>query len=288
MHTLLVSLPPLAQLLICAPIGALAGAAFICSFAPQRQVATYLIESLQEFGRARWGKLILTIVPKWILNKQNAYVFGDSHAKVFSHINAIHPFSRLYFDVTPVKGATAQGLVNPNSQTNSLQIFRNKIDMITDKKSILIFLLGEVDTGFVVWYRAQKYGESIDAQLDRSLTNYISFLTETQKRGFQNIFVVSAPLPTIRDNQTWGEIANLRKEVTATQLERTALTLKYNSRLQEQCDMHGLKFVNFDEELLDSNSGLLKDAFLNKDRNNHHLDPDRYSALCYRWVKTLS
>jgi PST family polysaccharide transporter len=287
-HRMVVHLPLPLQLLICLPVGALAGAAFIWSFAPQRQVATHLIESLQELGRARLGKVILAIVPKWIINKQNAYVFGDSHAKIFSHINAIHPLSKLYFDVTPVKGATAQGLVNPNSKTNSLQIFRNKINTITNKKSILIFLLGEVDTGFVIWYRAQKYGESVEAQLERSLTNYITFLTETQKRGFQNIFVVSAPLPTIRDNQTWGDIANLRKEVTATQLERTELTLRYNSKLRDLCEMHGLKFVNFDEELLDSNTGLIKDVFVNEDLSNHHLDADRYSAVCYSWVKTLS
>jgi O-antigen/teichoic acid export membrane protein len=286
-HRMVVSLSSPLQLLICLSVGALAGAAFICTFAPQRQVAIHLIESLRELGRPRLGKVIMAIVPQWITNKQNAYVFGDSHAKIFSHINAIHPFSKLYFDVTPVKGATAQGLVNPNSQTNSLQIFKNKINTINNKQSILIFLLGEVDTGFVIWYRAQKYGDSVEVQLERSLANYISFLTETQKCGFQNIFVVSAPLPTIRDNQTWGDIANLRKEVTATQLERTELTLKYNSRLQDLCDTHGIKFVNFDEELLDSTTGLIKDVFLNKDRNNHHLDADQYSAICYSWVKTL-
>jgi O-antigen/teichoic acid export membrane protein len=48
MLILVVNLAPLTQLLICAPIGATAGAAFIYSFRPQRQVAIHLLDTLRE------------------------------------------------------------------------------------------------------------------------------------------------------------------------------------------------------------------------------------------------
>ncbi len=46
-----VNQPPLVQLLITAPVGVLAGAAFICSFRPQRKVATDLLETLRELKK---------------------------------------------------------------------------------------------------------------------------------------------------------------------------------------------------------------------------------------------
>lgn len=44
---------PLVQLFICGPAGLLAGAAFIYSFSPQRQVATHLLETLRELRKNR-------------------------------------------------------------------------------------------------------------------------------------------------------------------------------------------------------------------------------------------
>lgn len=44
---------PFAQLLICAPAGALAGATLICTFRPQRQVATQLLRTLRELKKNR-------------------------------------------------------------------------------------------------------------------------------------------------------------------------------------------------------------------------------------------
>jgi O-antigen/teichoic acid export membrane protein len=49
---LVVNLAPSAQLLVCAPVGLGAGAAFIYSFGPQRQVATHLLETLRELKKS--------------------------------------------------------------------------------------------------------------------------------------------------------------------------------------------------------------------------------------------
>jgi len=45
------NLTPLLQLLIAAPVGVLAGAAFICSFRAQRKVATDLLQTLRELKK---------------------------------------------------------------------------------------------------------------------------------------------------------------------------------------------------------------------------------------------
>jgi O-antigen/teichoic acid export membrane protein len=47
------NLAHLAQLLVCVPVGILAGAAFICTFRPQRQVAIHLLETLRELKKKR-------------------------------------------------------------------------------------------------------------------------------------------------------------------------------------------------------------------------------------------
>jgi O-antigen/teichoic acid export membrane protein len=52
-RSLIVDLTPLAQLLICAPVGLVTGVAFICIFSPQRQVATHLFETLRELKKVR-------------------------------------------------------------------------------------------------------------------------------------------------------------------------------------------------------------------------------------------
>jgi PST family polysaccharide transporter len=50
---LVADLAPLAQVLICVPAGLLAGAAFILSFSPQRQVAIHLLDTLRELKKNR-------------------------------------------------------------------------------------------------------------------------------------------------------------------------------------------------------------------------------------------
>jgi O-antigen/teichoic acid export membrane protein len=56
-RALVVNLPPLAQLLICAPVGVIAGAAFVCSFRPQREVAIRLFEVLNELRKTRLAEI---------------------------------------------------------------------------------------------------------------------------------------------------------------------------------------------------------------------------------------
>lgn len=215
----------------------------------------------------------------WVTHEHQAsmreiLVLGDSHTPVFTHRLFKEKFPNLFFNVLTVIGATASGLDNPNSTTKAYPIFRNAVMQTTAKQ--VIVMLGEVDTGFVIWYRAQKYQESVSVMMDKAIRNYSKFLTELSMRF--DVVCISAPLPTIQDGNDWGDIANARKEVTASQVERTALTLEFNRIMQQFCAQNAIRYIMLDSVSL-GEGGIVKIGLLNSDCNNHHYDQDQYADL---------
>jgi hypothetical protein len=209
-------------------------------------------------------------------------VLGDSHTPVFNHPLFNEKFPHISFNVLTVIGATASGLENPNSKTQAYPIFREALSKTTAKK--VIVMLGEVDTGFVIWYRAQKYRESVAAMRDKAIVSYGNFLSEL-KAGFE-VICVSTPLPTIQDGNDWGDIANARREVTASLRERTALTLVFNDAMQRFCLQNGIDYLMLDRQSL-GDGGVVKAELLNSDRNNHHYDQNRYADLLIEGLADL-
>jgi hypothetical protein len=176
-----------------------------------------------------------------------------------------------------VRGATAQGLHNPNSKTDALKLFRDRCDAARSWQ-ILVFSLGEVDCGFVIWYRAEKHGVSIESQVQHSLTGYRGLLARQIDLGFHTM-ALSVPLPTIGDGQDWGEVANARREVRAGQRDRTELTLDYNARLRSACEEVGAEFLDATTPTLDPATGLVRVEYLNEDPTDHHLHYERHAKL---------
>lgn len=201
-------------------------------------------------------------------------VLGDSHSPVFAHPLFKEKFPNLFFNVLTVIGATASGLENPNSTTKAYPVFR-KAAMQTTAKHVIV-MLGEVDTGFVIWYRAQKYQESVTAMMDKAVASYSGFLAELKMRF--EVVCISTPLPTIQDGNDWGDIANARREVTASQVERTALTLEFNRTMQLFCMQNNIRYIMLDSVSL-GEGGIVKTELLNSNCNDHHYDQDQYSRL---------
>jgi hypothetical protein len=218
----------------------------------------------------------------WIIRLfiEEVLVLGDSHALVFNSKKFKAYFGNHIFNVVIVGGATVSGLKNPNSKTQALPIFRDSIKKSTAARTIL--LLGEVDTGFVIWYRAEKNKTPIAIMLDRAIENYQRLLIEVSKKS--RVICISTPLPTIQDGNDWGEIANARKNVKATQLERTALTIQFNKRIQEFCERNEFTYLSFDNESIGEN-GLVNPYLLNSDPNNHHYDIDKYADMLINKLK---
>lgn len=209
-------------------------------------------------------------------------VLGDSHASVFWHKTFNKSFKGYFFNVVAVAGATISGLNNPNSNTQALSEYLSKLD--DSKARIVIVMLGEVDTGFVIWYRAEKYKLSVSEMADLALHNYQILLEDIKKRF--TVICVSTPLPTIQDDNDVGEIANIRKQIKATQVQRTILTLMFNKEMQSYCQKNSIFYMMLDDETL-GKDGLVKNDMLSQDPKDHHYDKDNYSSLLIEKLKGI-
>lgn len=224
--------------------------------------------------------------------KKTIHCIGDSHTKAFEYATINYRWKKTRFKLLIVPGATALGLVNPNSKTDAFALYRNYIKTVP-KHNTLLFCLGEVDCGFVIWYRAKKYKQSINEQFHQSLSNYKTFIDEIEKQGYKSIIILSTPLPTIIDGQEWGDIAKLRKEqlnrkdITASLKERTELTVQYNKELNIFCEMKGYSFLNIEADTLDRNTGVVKKTYRNSDPLDHHLDHNQISFLLIKQLRAI-
>ncbi|MFZ2197966.1 MAG: hypothetical protein WAV13_09560 [Thermodesulfovibrionales bacterium] len=220
-----------------------------------------------------WGKRLMF---------DEVLVIGDSHANVFYSLKFMPSFPRHFFHVVIVGGATVSGLKNPNSTTRALPIFMDSLR--NSKAATTIVLLGEVDAGFVIWYRAEKYKTPVAVMLDQATENYQNLLMEISKKS--RVICISTPLPTITDENIWGDIANARKDVKATQRQRTDLTIQFNKQMQEFCDRKRFIYLSFDNECIGEN-GLVAPWILNSNPNNHHYDRQKYADMIINRLRSI-
>jgi len=245
------------------------------------------VESRLDFGKP-WATLekIFRSVENilWRVRKiEVVECFGDSHVRIFRTLNG-HPVLKNHrFRTVCVRGATAFGLGNPNSKTNSLRVFREWLVEIPSGR-IVLFLMGEVDAGFLVWFRSVKYQRDPYDCLKEAIERYIRFL-EAIHLEHPRMIICSAPLPTIKDGQDIGEVANARKEVRVSQLERTKMTLEFNKRVKDWALDHGAKYLDLDPLSYDSTTGVVNAFLLNKNESDHHYDPAAFKEIL---VKTLA
>ncbi|CAO3421442.1 hypothetical protein [Azospirillum doebereinerae] len=199
------------------------------------------------------------------------YFVGDSHVQSFE-IAATFGLLRRPSRFLIVPGATAVGLRNPESRTQAIACFQKALLPVLPGV-VPVIQLGEVDCGFVIWWRAQTHGECVEAQLAASVAAYAAFVDSLLGAGYGRVVVTGAVPPTIRDGQTWGRVARARHAVTVSQRDRTDLTLRYNQRLAELAVRLGLPYADISARVLDAGTGLLADAYRNPDARDHHLHP---------------
>ncbi|NAZ70743.1 SGNH/GDSL hydrolase family protein [Vibrio toranzoniae] len=215
-----------------------------------------------------------------VKRKEKVLVIGDSHAAVFYHKEfSKHP--SYYFKVVSVGGATVSGLTNPNSKTNANHTFMQEIGNSGTSK--VIILLGEVDTGFVIWHRAETYKESVSKMLEKATYNYKSLIQHSLDSGLE-VICLSTPLPTIFDNNNWGEVANLRKGISASHMERTVLTIDFNLKMEKICQNLKVSYINFDHQSI-NDKGVVKNKLLNSNPLDHHYDYKEYAKMILRELK---
>lgn len=208
------------------------------------------------------------------------HCIGDSHVRNFEYLARECLLLRTDLRFCIVQGATNLGLANPHSQTQAMPVFMDYRDRVAST-DYAVFCLGEVDCGFVIWYRSDKHGTSVQKQFEISLTNYFGLVDAyLEKLPPSNMIICSTPLPTIPDHQlVKGEVANKRLSISATQKERTALTIEYNGRLNDFCEMRGIHYIDLQQEILDKQTGVVSKDFLNNNPLDHHLEPRKSAPI---------
>jgi hypothetical protein len=216
-----------------------------------------------------------------LANKQALlHCIGDSHVQNFEYLFREYFLPRTDMRFCVVQGATNMGLANPHSQTQAMPIFMSYLNKVAGDDCV-VFCLGEVDCGFVIWYRADKRETSVQEQFELSMANYFSLIEAYLNRiSPTQLIVSSVSLPTIPDDHlVMGEVANKRFSISATQRQRTDLTVKYNERLSEFCGKRGVHYLDLQRETLDQHTGVVSGGFLNENPLDHHLEPARLAHL---------
>ncbi len=218
-----------------------------------------------------------------LLGQEHVLCLGDSHVKVMRDVQ----LPNVRFSACGVGGATASGLLNPNSKSRAAASFKKRLGRTGSWQTILL-LLGEVDCGFLIWQRAERHGISVDQQLTQTLDAYEVFITDLVRSGFKDVIVLSPPLPTIDDEaKKIGKVARERISIAATQRERTQLTLRFTAELRERCQRIGATFLDVTSAQLDESSGLIRADYLHHNPRNHHLADAPYSELITAQLQTV-
>lgn len=233
----------------------------------------YVVNSGNAF--LMWLLLGMRVCSFWVaklLGKRNVEVYGDSHADVLNYLRLLG----VWMNICSVRGATAFGVANPNSKTNAANIFKYFLEGLHHKRD-LVYLMGEVDCGFLIWLLFKKREVSVRYLLNEAISSYTSFISENSKFAGK-VIVISTPLPTIKDGEVVGEVAKARNEVQAPPKKRTQLTLEFNREVKLFCEANGFDFVDLDESSLGLD-GYVKDSLRNKNGRAHHYDQDAYLRL---------
>jgi hypothetical protein len=207
---------------------------------------------------------------------------GDSHVHAFrvaKLMGLLGPRECAFLDIA---GATAAGLANDLSATGARTRFLAALAENPDAGVILH--LGEVDCGFVIWWRAQTHGTDVARQREASVAAYLAFVDEVLAMGRRRLLLAGTVLPTIRQGTDYGEVATLRREVRASLAERTRLTLEFNQAVREGAMARRLPYCDITGAILDPETGTIRDEFRHPIPHDHHLHPQRAAAA---WAACL-
>jgi len=207
---------------------------------------------------------------------KNILVLGDSHSKVFENKN----IKKYNFTVVSSVGASAQGLLNIKSKTNSLKNILDFFKNTNKNFDTVVLYFGEVDCNATIWYYKEKYNQTLDESVTRTISNYNTFIQRYIKTKFvkSNIILFSPTLPTVQDGYT--NKGKLRKHIDVPLKERTDLTLKFEKYLSN------LEFplLSINDILLDRNTGVIDRRYVHNPAD-HHL---KSSTAFNLWINKLN
>jgi hypothetical protein len=233
-------------------------------------------------GVKRVVKHDLWKMEEFFSNKTPVYIIGDSHAGYFRFDGAVNVLVRMM----QIPGATAYGLVNENSISNSRKTIKRLLQKI-DRRSVLVFQFGEVDCAFSIWKRVLANGTSPIDEVNEACESYLSFIKEVKELGFATILVATVPPPTVYDWGGWhgSPMAAFRQQIEATIHERTECARMFNHVLRSLANTGLYRFIDVESCYLDKETGLVKTEL--RMENDLHLNWTKAREINYNELKKM-
>lgn len=193
-------------------------------------------------------------------------VIGDSHTSIFDG----YVGDDYIFDQTRCHGSTARGSINPNTKTNSLAIFKKGLKGKKGEK--IIVQLGEVDCGYLIWYKNKHTGESIELATKKSIDNLFNFIKTEIRPIYEpnEIIVMGVIPPIIEDNTSPNFLKGKRADADVTLNQRLNLTNTWNKEVLKRCSDLGYLYLDINSEISNKHGKVLE-QYKNPDIWNHHL-----------------
>lgn len=210
-------------------------------------------------------------------------VLSDSHGGVLEYIHDHGLLLPHFINCEVVGGATAYGLNNDQSTTQSLLKFSKAIKRYPTFDVIGI-MLGEVDCSVALWAVAKKRGVAATDLIPQALQGYRRLIHFLQSNGKSRIILFGSILPTVSDAQQAFQPEPLRREASADQRQRTALVLAFNHQLRGLAAALGLDYLDITPETLDEKTGLVSQAFVIQDGIDHHQSQEKTAIF---WCSKL-
>lgn len=235
-----------------------------------------VIAELIKFKHAKLEKDALPILAAKSIKPtpKSVLVLGDSHVSLFKQAYWQRATPAFQWQVNAVVGATLSGLQNPNSKTQAGDILKKTL--AEQNADVIVLCLGEVDTGFVIWFRSERDGIDVHRAAQQAIENYCALIEKCSSQA--KVVVLSTPLPTLQDGSTAGSIAKARSSVNASQQERTELTCWFNNQIKIWCKQNGISYVDLDR-ISKGSDGLVSASLRHPDPKNHHYNPKQYKKL---------
>lgn len=218
-----------------------------------------------------------------LMRGRRVLVLGDSHSGIFEY-GFDHGFlAPHWINCEIVGGATAYGLNNDTSITGAWQKCVSALKRYS-RFDVVVIMLGECDCSYALWKKAEKLGVTPNDLIGHAMLGIRRLVAlASQGRRLCDIVLVGSILPTIEDHMAKNQAIELRREITATQLERTRLVLDYNRALSQLSRELGVRYFDLTEQTVDQQTGLLNCHF-SAAPDDHHIS---HVAAGKLWANAL-
>lgn len=212
-------------------------------------------------------------------------VLGDSHSGVFEYCFDHGLLAPHWVNCEIVAGATAVGLNNDTSASGAWRKFDQALDRHADFDVVAI-VLGECDCSFALWKKAERLTVAPETLIAGSLSGICRLIDRIRNGSAvpaRKIIVVGAILPTVDTASAAGQENLLRREIKASQAERTRLVLDFNEQLRQLAAMTGIAYFDLTAQTRDPATGLIDRRFV-ADAGDHHIS---HPASARLWASQL-